>query len=102
MITPTDICIIGGGPAGSVLGARLAQFGLNVCLVERARFPRRHLGESLSPGVIPLLATIGAGPAIEKAGYPRVRKVSVRWEEEREFDDPDGQGCWIGHADRLL
>ena len=104
MITPTDICIMGGGPAGSVLGARLAQFGLNVCLVERARFPRRHLGESLSPGVIPLLATIGAGPAIEKAGYPRVRKVSVRWEEEREFNDPDGQGILVdrGHFDRLL
>lgn len=55
MATKADICIIGGGPAGSVLAARLAQFGLRVCLVERAEFPRRHLGESLSPGVLPLL-----------------------------------------------
>ena len=100
----TDICIIGGGPAGCVLGARLAQFGLGVCLVERAEFPRRHLGESLSPGVLPLLASIGAGPAIEAAGYPRVRKVSVRWEEEREREDPDGLGMLVdrGHFDRLL
>lgn len=100
----TDICIIGGGPAGCVLGARLAQFGLRVCLVERANFPRRHLGESLSPGVIPLLASIGAGPAIEAAGYPRARKVSVLWEEEREREDPDGQGMLVdrGHFDRLL
>ncbi len=104
MITTTDICIIGGGPAGSVLAARLAQFGLSVCLVERAKFPRRHLGESLSPGVIPLLASIGAGPAIEEAGYPRVRKVSVHWEEEREREDPEGQGMLVdrGHFDRLL
>ena len=94
MLTTADICIIGGGPAGSALGARLAQFGLSVWLVERATFPRRHLGESLSPGVIPLLASIGAGPAIEKAAYPRVRKVSVRWEEEREREDPQGGGCW--------
>ena len=86
----TDICIIGGGPAGCVLGARLAQFGLGVCLVERAVFPRRHLGESLSPGVLPLLASIGAGPAIEAAGYLRARKVSVHWEEEREREDPEG------------
>ena len=104
MIATTDICIIGGGPAGCVLGARLAQFGLGVCLVERAEFPRRHLGESLSPGVLPLLASIGAGPAIEAAGYPRVRRVSVRWQEEREREDPDGQGMLVdrGHFDRLL
>jgi len=100
----TDICIIGGGPAGCVLGARLAQFGLGVCLVERAVFPRRHLGESLSPGVLPLLASIGAGPAIEAAGYLRARKVSVHWEEEREREDPEGQGMLVdrGHFDRLL
>jgi flavin-dependent dehydrogenase len=104
MITRTDICVIGGGPAGSVLAARLAQFGLSVFLVERAKFPRRHLGESLSPGVFPLLASIGAGPAIEQAGYPRVRRVSVHWEEERERYEPDGQGMLVdrGHFDRLL
>jgi flavin-dependent dehydrogenase len=104
MRTTTDICIIGGGPAGCVLGTRLAQFGLSVCLVEQAEFPRRHLGESLSPGVIPLLASIGAGSAIEAAGYPRVRKVSVHWEEEREREDPDGGGMLVdrGHFDRLL
>jgi flavin-dependent dehydrogenase len=104
MLTTTDICIIGGGPAGSVLGARLAQFGLSVCLVEREKFPRRHLGESLSPGVMPLLASIGASPALEKAGFPRVRRVSVHWDEEREREDPDGQGMLVdrGHFDRLL
>jgi len=104
MLKTTDICIIGGGPAGSVLGTRLAQFGWSVCLVERVEFPRRHLGESLSPGVIPLLASIGAGPAIEKAGYPRVRKVSVDWEEKREREDPDSQGLLVdrGQFDRLL
>jgi flavin-dependent dehydrogenase len=104
MSISTDICIIGGGPAGSVLGARLAQFGLSVCLIERANFPRRQLGESLSPGVLPLLASIGASPAIEKAGFPRVRSVSVQWDDEREREDPVGQGMLVdrGHFDRLL
>ena len=95
MITTTDICIIGGGPAGSVLGARLAQFGLSVCLVERARFPASPPRRVVESGVVPLLESIGAGPAIEEAGYPRVRQVSVRWEEERSPEDPDGQGMLV-------
>jgi flavin-dependent dehydrogenase len=104
MSQSTDICIIGGGPAGSVLGARLAQFGWSVCLVERARFPRRQLGESLTPGVLPLLGAVGAGEAIERAGFPRVHKVSVLWDGEREREDPAGQGMLVdrGHFDRLL
>ena len=97
-----DICVIGGGPAGTTLATRLAGFGWKVCLVERALFPRRHLGESLTPGVLPLLASIGAGPAIERAGYPRVRKVNVRWEADWEREEPEGQGMLVdrGHFDR--
>jgi flavin-dependent dehydrogenase len=104
MPTKTDICIIGGGPAGSVLGARLAQFGLDVCLVERVSFPRPHLGESLTPGVLPLLKSIGVGRAIEAARYPRVRRVELRWGAEQEWLDPDGQGLLVdrGHFDGLL
>lgn len=104
MRTTTDICIIGGGPAGGVLGARLAQFGLSVCLIERATFPRRHLGESLTPGVLPLLKSIGAGPALEAARYPQVRRVHLRWGAEQEWPDPDGHGLLVdrGHFDRLL
>jgi flavin-dependent dehydrogenase len=73
-------------------------------LVERANFPRRHLGESLTPGVLSLLESIGAGPAIEAAQYPRVRKVRSRWDEDRERVEPDGQGMLVdrGHFDRLL
>jgi flavin-dependent dehydrogenase len=104
MGTEYEICIIGGGPAGSVLGARLAQFGFSVCLVERATFPRRRLGESLTPGVLPLLEAIGAGPAIVAAAFPRVRRVSVHWEDCREREEPDGRGMLVdrGHFDRLL
>jgi flavin-dependent dehydrogenase len=104
MPTTTDICIIGGGPAGSVLGARLAQFGLRVCLVERVAFPRRHLGESLTPGVLPLLKSIGAGPAVEAARYPSVRRVDLRWGAEQQWLDPDGRGLLVdrGHFDGLL
>lgn len=104
MPTTTDICVVGGGPAGCVLGARLAQFGFEVWLIERATFPRRHLGESLSPGVRPLLASIGAGPALESAGFRPARTVQVHWDNDGVREDLDGQGMLVdrGRFDRLL
>ena len=101
----TDICVIGGGPAGSVLAARLAQLGYNVCLVERTAFPRRHLGESLSAGVLPLLATVGLRETIASAGFTPVQAVSVSWDQgQQQRQDPTGQGLLVdrGEFDRLL
>jgi flavin-dependent dehydrogenase len=101
----TDICVIGGGPAGSVLATRLAQLGHDVCLIERAAFPRRHLGESLSPGVLPLLATVGADVAIASAGFTPVHSVGVNWDQGSQTrEDPAAQGLLVdrGHFDRLL
>jgi len=75
-----DVCIVGGGPAGSVIAARAAQLGFSVCLVERSVFPRAHLGESLTAGVLPLLATIGARAEVERAEFTRVRSVLTTWD----------------------
>lgn len=105
MRAATDICVIGGGPAGSILATRLAQLGHDVCLVERAAFPRRHLGESLSPGVLPLLATVGAHAAVASAGFTPVRSVGVNWDQGPQTrEDPIAQGLLVerGHFDRLL
>jgi flavin-dependent dehydrogenase len=44
-----DVVIIGGGPAGSTLGASLAQRGRRALILEKERFPRFHIGESLLP-----------------------------------------------------
>jgi flavin-dependent dehydrogenase len=77
-----EVCVIGAGPAGTVFAARLAQLGYQVHLVEHARFPRRRLGESLSPGVVPLLASAQMHDVIEAAGFPRVSGVWVKWADE--------------------
>ena len=44
-----DVVIIGGGPAGSTAGALLAEKGWHVVILEKERFPRYHIGESLMP-----------------------------------------------------
>lgn len=100
-----DVCVLGGGPAGSVLAARLAALGHRVALVERAAFPRPRLGESLSAGVLPLLDAIGARATVEGARFPRVRSVRRAWggaAEERV--DPRAEGMLVdrGRLDALL
>ena len=101
----TDVCVVGGGPAGSTLAAELAALGHRVILVERAEFPRRHLGESLTPGVRLLLESIGAGDVFEKAGALTVESVLVNWDGElRERTDPEAKGMLVdrGRFDALL
>jgi flavin-dependent dehydrogenase len=60
-----DVVVVGGGPAGSVTSARLAQKGRRVLVLERDAFPRFHLGESLLPGSIPILDALGVLPEVE-------------------------------------
>ncbi len=92
----TDVAVIGGGPAGSVFATRMAQLGYDVCVVERARFPRPHLGESLTPGVMPMLASIGSARAVEAAGFWRIAAVSTNWEgEEAVRHDPGAKGLLV-------
>jgi len=49
METEYDVAIIGGGPAGSTAACLLARHGRKVVVLEREKFPRFHIGESLLP-----------------------------------------------------
>jgi len=91
-----DVAVIGAGPAGSVFAARMAALGFDVCLIERARFPRAHLGESLSPGLLPMLSAVGLAEAVGRAGFRRVYDVRSSWEgTETTRHDPRGQGLLV-------
>lgn len=64
-----EVVVIGGGPAGSTSATMLARQGVRVLLLERERFPREHVGESLLPASIPVLEELGVLPAVEAAGF---------------------------------
>src|SRR6266404_1535830 len=101
-----DVCVIGAGPAGSTFAARMAQLGHQVHLIERNRFPRRHLGESLSPGVMTLLGAADLHETVEAAGFPRVSCVWVKWADgPRLREDPGAKGLLVDRGEfdlRLL
>src|ERR1051326_1477154 len=49
MVDSYDVAIIGGGPAGSTAATLLSRAGRRVIVLEREKFPRFHIGESLLP-----------------------------------------------------
>jgi FADH2-dependent halogenase len=64
-----DVAIIGGGPAGSTAATILAMNGRRVVVLEKDRFPRFHIGESLLPRSMGVLERIGVLEKIESAGF---------------------------------
>ncbi len=75
MTSSYDVAIIGGGPAGAVAGALLAEAGHDVALFEAMDFPRFHVGESLVPAVNATLDRVGVLEAMESRGYTRKHGV---------------------------
>jgi len=78
-----DAIVIGGGPAGSTAATLLAKHGRRVVLLEKEKFPRYHIGESLLPFGFFTLERLGV---LEKMkGSHFVKKYSVQ------FVSPDGR-----------
>src|ERR1700736_1282299 len=64
-----DVAIIGGGPAGSVAAALLARAGRRVIVLERDKFPRFHIGESLLPFSMQAFTRLGLHEKFVQAGF---------------------------------
>ena len=64
-----DVLVIGGGPAGSTTAALLARKGFSVTLLERERFPRFQIGESLLPFNNDIFARLGILDQLERGDF---------------------------------
>ncbi|NJD23805.1 MAG: NAD(P)/FAD-dependent oxidoreductase [Betaproteobacteria bacterium] len=86
-----DVLVIGGGPAGSTVAPLLAEKGHSVVMLEKARHPRFHIGESLLPANLPLLEQLGIAEEVRAIGMykPGAEFVSPHhdWTQVYHFAD---------------
>ncbi|PID63647.1 MAG: FAD-dependent oxidoreductase [Gammaproteobacteria bacterium] len=101
-----DVVIIGAGPAGTVAACLLRQRGYRVLVLERQRFPRFVIGESLLPQSLQTLEKAGCLAAVSAYGFQRKtgatfksgeRSVDVIFEDK--FSDGPGHAFHVERAD---
>jgi flavin-dependent dehydrogenase len=93
-----DCIVIGGGPAGSTVGTLVADAGHKVLIVEREKFPRFHIGESLMPETYWTFERLGMLPKLKNSEF--VKKYSVQFvtatgreSQPFYFDERDPREC---------
>lgn len=102
------VVVIGGGPAGSVVGCYLSKAGIPNIIFEKAIHPRPHVGESLVSSTTRVLQDLDFVETMEKAGF--VRKYGASWHppkgqgtvaiQFREFPQPGINQDYSYHVDR--
>lgn len=81
-----DVVVIGGGPGGSATAGLLAKRGWRVLVIEREKFPRYHIGESLITGLLPTLEELGLLERLDAMGFTKKYGGTLLWGKN--------QGTW--------
>jgi flavin-dependent dehydrogenase len=93
-----DLLVLGGGPAGCAAALQARRDGLRVLLVETRTRSQVSPGETLHPGIEPVLERLGVDESVRAAGFPRHEGVWVTWDEARRYVPygEDARGPWRG------
>lgn len=86
-IAKYDVVVIGAGPSGSLAASILQQKGWNVIMLEKQRFPRFVIGESLLPRCMESIEAAGLMNVVEKQGFQK--KIGARFYKDGEVCDFD-------------
>ncbi len=78
-----EAIVIGGGPAGATAAALLAEKGREVVLLEKCKFPRYHIGESLMPFCWHTLERLGLAGRMDEIGFTQKHSVQFVTEDGR-------------------
>ena len=74
--TEVDVLVVGSGPGGSAAAYHLARHGVDVLLIDKARFPREKVcGDGLTPRGVKAIQAMGVDPT--EAGFIRVDGLRV-------------------------
>jgi len=95
----TDVLIAGGGPAGAAAAITCAGNGLRVILCERDAAAGERPGETLHPGIEPLLARLGVADRLAAVTGARHSGIWIEWGGARRFEGfgADEGGAWRGY-----
>lgn len=75
----TNCVVVGGGPAGMVLGLLLARAGVEVTVLEKhADFLRDFRGDTVHPSTLALLDELGLGEKFAALPQTKVTTVDSR------------------------
>jgi flavin-dependent dehydrogenase len=105
---PFDVIIIGAGPAGSTAAALLAEKGRRVLVLEKEKFPRYHIGESMMPFCWYTLDRLGVVSEMERIAYTKKYSVQFVTQDGRQsqpfyffqhYDHPSSTTWQVERAD---
>ncbi len=86
-----QVVVIGAGPAGSIAAALLCRRRRDVLVLERQRFPRFSIGESLLVHCLDFVAEAGMLEAVDAAGFQYKNGAAFAWGERYgDFDFSEG------------
>lgn len=93
-----DVAVIGGGPGGSAAAITCARRGLSVILLERDEIYGERPGETMHPGVRPILEQLGLGDRIDGLAGALHSGIWVQWGGPSRFEPygADESGPWQG------